>query len=112
MIKRLQKLLTGEPVSRSPDAQAAVDARTKTMALYHYSTCAFSWRVRQVIDRLSLSIELRDIHQVPTHYEDLVRGGGRATVPCLRLDGVDGAVHWMYESTDIAGYLIEQFEGE
>lgn len=38
-------------------------------------------------------------------YKELVTGGGRATVPCLRIEQDDGAVEWMYESLDIIKYI-------
>jgi glutathione S-transferase len=38
---------------------------------------------------------------------ELVEGGGRATVPCLRIER-DGEVHWLYESRDIIDYLRRQ----
>lgn len=37
--------------------------------------------------------------------EELRSGGGRSTVPCLRIQQNDGSVHWMYESLDIVNYL-------
>ena len=40
--------------------------------------------------------------------DELVAGGGRATVPCLRIEQPDGTYEWMYESRDIVAYLAEQ----
>jgi glutathione S-transferase len=39
----------------------------------------------------------------------LIEGGGRRTVPCLRIDGDDGQRVWMYESADIVAWLEERF---
>jgi len=36
---------------------------------------------------------------------DLINGGGKAQVPCLRIEGESGQVQWMYESADIIRYL-------
>ena len=36
---------------------------------------------------------------------DLLNGGGKTQVPCLRIDNPDGETQWMYESDDIINYL-------
>ena len=41
-------------------------------------------------------------------YDDLIRGGGRGTVPCLRIERDTGDVEWLYESVDIVEYLNGQ----
>ena len=38
-------------------------------------------------------------------YRELVTGGGRATVPCLRIERDDGQVEWLYESLDIVHFI-------
>jgi glutaredoxin len=95
-------------VTRSAEEQLAVDVATRTLALYHYDSCIYCARVRSAIARLSLTLELRDIVREPRHRQALVAGGGRATVPCLRIaDGAD--VRWMYESNEIIAYLSARF---
>lgn len=37
--------------------------------------------------------------------QELVRGGGKTQVPCLRIENETGDVQWMYESDDIIQYL-------
>jgi len=95
-------------VTRSADDQLAVDTATRALALYHYDSCMYCARVRGVIARLGLNIELRDIMRDPQHRQALLAGGGRTTVPCLRIaDGID--VRWMYESNEIVAYLSARF---
>jgi len=65
--------------------------------------------VRRVIRRLQLNIELRDIHADPVYRRELVTGGGRSMVPCLRIEDDDGSVQWMYESADISHFLTLRF---
>jgi len=49
-----------------------------------------------------VALELGDVSQDPERRAELIAGGGRATVPCLRIEDPDnGAVTWMYESRDI-----------
>lgn len=97
----------GAPV-RSAEAQQLVDAHTADLALYHYESCMFCARVRKAIAGLNLKIELRDILRDTNHRQALQLGGGRTTVPCLRIGlGEDGK--WMYESADIIAYLARRF---
>ena len=39
------------------------------------------------------------------HQADLINGGGKGQVPCLRIDDGSGNVQWMYESDDIIQYF-------
>ena len=41
--------------------------------------------------------------------DELIRGGGKSQVPCLRIDHPGGTTQWMYESTDIIAYLRRRF---
>ena len=68
-------------LDRDAPEQRRVDAETTSIALYHYETCMFCARVRSVIERLELHIELRNIHTDREHLRDLVNSGGRMTVP-------------------------------
>lgn len=79
------------------------------LALYQYDYCGFCARVRRTLDELGLNIEIRDVLQQPSHRQELIRGGGRATVPCLRIDHADGRTEWMYESADIARWLRRHY---
>jgi glutathione S-transferase len=99
------------PVQRSESEQRLVEEETAKLALYHYATCGFSMRVRHAIAALSLNVELRDIHQDRDNLGALLAGGGRSTVPCLRIED-DESVQWMYESADIVRYLVERFTPE
>ncbi|MGD9600558.1 MAG: glutathione S-transferase N-terminal domain-containing protein [Gammaproteobacteria bacterium] len=88
------------------------DAATHTrLALYHSELCWFCARVRQTMKTLGLELELRDVDREPTRRQELVAGGGKGQVPCLRIE--DGAhnVTWMYESADISAYLERNFGG-
>ncbi len=98
-----------ERVQRTPGEEREMDERTASLALYHYDTCMFCARVREVIGLLSLNIELRDIVRDSNHRRELIDGGGRSTVPCLRIVDSAGGVTWRYESVDIIRYLAEEF---
>ena len=102
-------MFKNDPITRTPEAQAAVDQQTQALALYHYMSCPFCMRVRNAIEQMSLNIEHRDIQRDQTHRQDLLEGGGKTQVPSLRITHDDGRVEWMYESLDIINYLKERF---
>lgn len=73
-------------------------------ALYQYDSCPFCQRVRRFLNSAGIRMELRDTLRDPAARRELIEGGGRATVPCLRIDRGD-EVLWLYESLDIIDYL-------
>ncbi len=56
-----------------------------------------------------LKIETRDVKRNDTAREALLAGGGDLKVPCLRIEGSEGAFEWMYESSEIVNYLDARF---
>lgn len=96
-------------IVRTAQAQAAVDARTRQLALYHFPTCPFCLKVRRTMKRLSLPIELRDAQHDPAHRAALVAGGGKPQVPCLLITAPDGSQTWLYESDAINAWLNREF---
>lgn len=97
-------------VERSPEEQRQVDEETSELALYYYETCKHCIRVLRAIERLRLKIDQRNIRTVPGFRKQLIHGGGRATVPCLRVRKPDGELQWIYGSDDILRYLEERFK--
>jgi len=96
-------------VKRDPAAQAAIDAKTANMALYQFNACPFCVKVRRVMHKNALNIELRDAKNDPTFKEELTSQGGKHKVPCLRIEKGAGEVTWMYESKDIIAFLEGEF---
>ena len=104
-----EALSTPKAVVRSAEEQAQVDAQSAQLALYQFRTCPFCIKVRREMNRLGLKIELRDAQQAGPHRDELIRGGGSAQVPCLRISEDNGGVRWLYESAEIIGYLQQRF---
>lgn len=96
-------------IVRQPAIQDKVDQQCRDMVLYQYKTCPFCIKVRQEISRLSLNIERLDAQQDGKNREALVRGGGQAKVPCLKITDRSGKSEWMYESGEIIAYLRGRF---
>jgi glutaredoxin len=96
-------------IVRPAAEQAAVDARARNLALYHFPTCPFCLKTRRTMRRLSLDIELRDARHDEAHRAALIAGGGKPQVPCLLITDADGKQAWLYESDAINGYLNREF---
>ncbi|RYU70503.1 glutaredoxin [Aliivibrio finisterrensis] len=95
-------------VKRDAKKQAEIDTETANYSLYQFEACPFCVKVRRTIKRQSLKIELRDAKNNEVHRAELLAGGGRVKVPCLRIDK-DGETTWMYESSDIMTFLEEKY---
>ena len=65
--------------------------------------------VRRFLDAKNIELPFRDTLRDPSARAELIEGGGRATVPCLKITSDSGEVRWMYESMDIMRYLDGKF---
>ena len=93
-------------VDDDPKTRAAIEALTSGLSLYHFYSCPFCARVHRALKKLGIAVELRDVSKDAGHRADLMAGGGRTTVPCLRMENPgDGTVTWMYESQDIIAWF-------
>jgi glutathione S-transferase len=81
---------------------------TETYQLFKTDSCGFCFRVRNFLQHNNIEILLRDINQEQEALRELLSGGGRSMVPCLRIESEEGEVKWMYESMDIMGYLADK----
>ena len=77
---------------------------SETYQLFHSETCGFCHRVRRYLDRVGWQLPLRDTLRDPAARAELIQGGGKSQVPCLRIQRGDEVV-WLYESLDIIDYL-------
>jgi glutaredoxin len=109
LILLLNWIFTPKSIKREASEQAAIDAQTAKLALYQYAACPFCVKVRRAMKRNTLNIETRDAKRNEQFKEELLAGGGRLKVPCLRIEEDNGDVRWMYESGDIISYLEERF---
>ena len=64
-------------------------------------------RVKSFLSTHGIEIPMRNTVMDISAYKELVSGGGRATVPCLRIERDDGQVEWLYESIDIMRFIDE-----
>lgn len=104
----LDFIFTPRGVKRPQEQQAQLDQQTIGLSLYQYAACPFCVKVRRSMKRNSLKVETRDAKRNP-HREELLNGGGKIKVPCLKIEEENGQVSWLYESTDIISYLERRY---
>lgn len=109
IVLTVEKLTAPTPPQRSPEEQAAIDARTSNLAIYEFQACPFCMKVRQAMRRMGLKVELRDALGDPKWAAELREQGGRRQVPCLKIVDSEGNEEWLYESSDIIAWFEERF---
>lgn len=77
----------------------------KHLSLYHFQACPYCALTRRAISDMGLDIEKKDIRRTHINRTELLKGGGKLQVPCLRIDKENGKTTWLYESRDIIRYL-------
>ncbi len=105
LILLINFIFSPKPPTRTPTEQAKVDDKTQNLSLYQLPSCPFCVKVRRTMKREGLNIELRNINQKNDYRAELIREGGKRTVPCLRIENSDGQVQWLYESNDVVAHL-------
>ena len=73
--------------------------------LYQDAACPFCRRVRAFLDRSGIEVPMRDTTRDTVALRELLAGGGRSMVPCLKITDANGETTWLYESNDIIEYL-------
>jgi glutaredoxin len=81
-----------------------VNQAVGNLSVYEYEACPFCIKVRRFMKASGISLPLRDAKKDP-HKNELLQGGGKLQVPCLRVEKEDGSVQWMYESNEIITFL-------
>jgi len=102
------RLTAPTPLRRNAADQPRVDEDCRKLVVYELEACPFCIKARREMRRLNLSIERRDVGKNPRFQDELMAGGKQDQVPCLRIEE-NGAVRWLYESSDIIAYLQGRF---
>lgn len=92
------------------DAVRGSEKLSEQYQLFKSDTCGFCFRVRAYVEQLGIELPLRDVQTDAEAFRELLLGGGKSTVPCLRIErSTDSGtqIEWMYESLDIMQYLGE-----
>ncbi|ODA35620.1 hypothetical protein A8L45_03090 [Veronia pacifica] len=83
---------------------------SKNLQLFHFNYCPYCIKVRAALKLMGIDIELKNIHESEAYLKELLQGGGKKQVPCLRIEQ-DGHIEWLYESDDIIHYLKKHLAG-
>lgn len=103
--------MTREPKMKNTSSNRQTNNSSSVKAsLYHYQACPFCALTRKAIKHLEKEtkkavVEQRDIVKQPKFRKELIQGGGKPQVPCLKIEDSSGAVQWLYESREIIKYL-------
>ncbi|GEM81402.1 glutaredoxin [Vibrio superstes NBRC 103154] len=108
IILLLNFIFTPRGVKRSEEAQQLANAKANDLTLYQFDACPFCVKVRREMKRQSVNVALKDAKGDEVAREELLAGGGRVKVPCLKITQ-QGTETWMYESKDIVAYLQKEF---
>ena len=73
--------------------------------LYYFASCPFCIKAIVQLKLLGVSLPLRNIKKDNRFKRELIAGGGKKQVPCLRIENKDHEVRWLYESSDIVEYF-------
>ena len=88
---------------RPPAQQAHINQLAEDLTLYQFYACPFCVKVRRALRRLNMPVATINAQQ-PEHKAELLEGGGRVKVPCLKIVE-NGSTQWLYESKAIVEYL-------
>jgi glutaredoxin len=104
-----ENIAARQVVVRDPREQAKIDAMTSRYVLYQYESCPYCVKVRKIMKKRALNIELRDVLRVERYRNELISHGGEFKVPCLKYIDDSGQIQWLYESSKIIDFLAEKF---
>lgn len=112
IILLLNWIFTPKGIKRNAKLQIQIDQHTSKLLLYQFAACPFCVKVRRAVKRQSLKIQTRDAKGCEISRAELLEGGGKIKVPCLKIEDDAGNIQWMYESADIINYLQSKFSVE
>ena len=105
LILFINLLTLPKPIFREKFTQSKIDKITKYLTIYQFEACPFCVKVRRFIWKNSLKINIKDAKNNNDYRAELVNGGGKHKVPCLRIDKINSKTEWLYESNEIIKFL-------
>ena len=72
--------------------------------LFYFDSCPFCIKVRFALWKMGLKVSMKDILRRSDNKNDLIAGGGKKQVPCLRIEK-ENEIEWLYESDAIIDYF-------
>jgi len=108
LIAALDFVTRGTKLKRTEQAQQQVETELETLSLYQFFACPFCIKTRRAMYKMNLPITKRNASQGSPYRDELLKGGGKIQTPCLRIEK-DGAVEWLYDSSEIISFLEKRF---
>lgn len=100
--------LLAPKVERTAAQQQKAERLANSLTLYTLNSCPYSAKVTRHLNQLNIDVTVKNLKRCHIYQKELLAGGGRAQVPCLRIESSQGC-KWMYESDDILRYLDKKF---
>ena len=76
------------------------------LVLYYRDDCPYCWNVLSRLNDQHRTLPMKEINESTEAAAELVQGGGKRQVPCLRIRENNGnKVTWLYQSEEIIKYL-------
>ena len=97
-----------KPMLRNKADQDKADKKTQFFTLYQFEACPFCVKVRRFIRKNSLKIDLKDAKNNMVYKSELIDGGGKHKVPCLKIEKMNAKTTWLYESDAIIAFLAKE----
>ncbi len=79
--------------------------KAANVQLFYFASCPYCIKVRIALWWMKIEIPKKNISSDPEFKAELISGGGKKQVPCLRIEMENNKIQWLYESRDIIRYL-------
>ena len=73
--------------------------------LYHFQASPFAARVRGALAKFQVEIPMHDVLESNKAWKELIAGGKRDRVPCLKVTEPGAPDRWIYESLEIVKFI-------
>lgn len=109
LILFLDWITSPHPIKITSTELEVIQDKVKDMTIYEFRACPFCVRVRRFMKKNNISINTKDARRNKAFAQELIDGGGKLQVPCLRI-GNSSSPEWLYESKDIILYLKKHLD--
>ena len=106
----LDWLPSPKPLNMTKEKIDSIAAYSSTLTLYEFRACPFCVMVRRFLKKNNIVLDIKDAKRDKDYAQEVISGGGKLQVPCLRIEKSPEDVEWMYESKDIVKFLTKELE--
>lgn len=100
--------MAAAPAKHEVREQTAPIAKDAPLVLYYRDDCPYCWDVMSYLNDHQRELPMKEINGSESATHELIVGGGKRQVPCLRIRENNGnKITWLYQSAEIIKYLDE-----